>query len=120
MKKTLNAIRFAINGIRYSFTNERNVRIEIFSSILVILVGFLLKISSLHWLIIILNISFVLTAELINTAIEKFADFVSKEINPAIKIIKDIAASAVIISVIAAAFCGLIIFVPYILKLVNF
>lgn len=120
MKKTFNALKFALSGLRYSVTHERNIRIEIFSAGVVIIVGFLLKISSLHWLIVILNISFVITTELINTASEKLADVISPEINPAIKIIKDVAASAVLISVTAAAVCGLIVFVPYILKLVNF
>ncbi len=119
MKKTFKAIKFALSGLKYSFTHEKNIRIETFSAIVVIVVGFLLKISSLHWLIIILNISFVIITELINTAIEELSDVISPKIDPSVKIIKDVAAGAVIISVIAAAVCGLIVFAPYILKLIN-
>ena len=79
----------------------------------------ILKISTICWLIIVLNIGFVLTTELINTAIEKLSDMVCKEINPIVKIIKDVSAAAVIIAVLVALVCGLIIFIPSILKLYN-
>ena len=105
---------YALNGLCYAFINERNFRIEICCAFLTILLGFVLNISITSWLIIILNIGFVLTAELFNTAIEKLADLTSKDINPTIKIIKDVAAAAVIVCVISAFVCGLFIFVPII------
>ena len=119
MQKTIRAIRYAMNGLRYAFVNERNFRIEICCAFITASLAFILKISSVSWLIIILNIGFVLTAELINTAIEKLSDLVFKEINPVIKIIKDVAAAAVVVAVLVAFISGLIIFIPSILKLCN-
>lgn len=62
-----------------------------------------------------LTISFVFSCEILNTAIEKIADFVSPEWRNEIKIIKDLAAAAVLVSAIAAFIVGLIIFIPKII-----
>ena len=116
MQKTLRALKNAIHGFCYALINERNFRTEILCAVIVIAMAFVLKVSATAWLVIVLNISLVLTAELFNTAIEKLADVACKEINPIIKIIKDIAAGAVVIAVLNALVCGLIIFVPIIFK----
>ena len=56
-------------------------------------------------------------AEIINTAIEKSMDFISKEKHPQIALVKDLAAAAVLISAVAAFAIGIIIFLP---KLINY
>lgn len=117
MQKTVRAFLYALNGLRYAFVNERNFRIEIFCAIITILMAVILKIPTAYWLLLIINICFVLSAELFNTAVEKLADVACKEIDPIIKIIKDVAAAAVVIAVLSAFICGLIIFIPALLKL---
>jgi diacylglycerol kinase len=59
----------------------------------------------------------VLTAEMINTAIEKLSDIVSPQKNERIRVIKDISAAAVLLSAFIAVISGLIIFVPYLWQL---
>lgn len=119
MKKTKNAFLFALHGLRYVFVNERNFRIEIISATAVCIAAYVLHISAIEWFVVVLNIGFVISAELINTAIEKLCDLVSKEKNPLIKIVKDVAAGAVLLAAFVAFICGLIIFVPAFLKLLN-
>jgi diacylglycerol kinase len=119
MQKSFRAFVYAINGLRYAVVNERNFRIEILCAIFTIAMAFIFKITMFAWLIIVINICIVLAAELFNTAIEKLADISFKEINPIIEIIKDVAAAAVLISVLSALICGVIIFIPYIFKLIN-
>ena len=119
MKKTKNAFVFAVQGLQYAFVNERNFRIELFCAVVVCIIGYALNISSIEWLVVIMNIGFVLSAELINTAIEKLCDATTKEINPTIKIIKDVAAAAVLLAAVVAFICALIIFVPAVLKFIN-
>ena len=114
MLKTIRAFKYALQGFRYAFLEERNFRIEIFCAVVVITLGIIFKLTSIEWFIVVLNMSIVLFAELFNTAIEKLADVSSKEINPTIKIVKDVAAAAVVVSVICAFVCGLIIFIPII------
>ena len=57
----------------------------------------------------------VLSLEMINTAIERICNIVHKEPHPGIKIIKDLAAGAVLLAAFVAAICGTIIFLPKII-----
>ena len=61
----------------------------------------------------------VLILELINTAIEHLCDIVTKEIHPAIKIIKDVSAAAVLLAAAGSVVTGLIIFTPKIIELLK-
>jgi len=119
MQKFFCALKYAFNGLRYALVNERNFRIEILCAIFTIALAFIFKITMFAWLILVINICSVLAAELFNTAVEKLADISCKEINPVIEIIKDVAAAAVLLSVLSAIICGLIIFIPYIFILIN-
>ena len=119
MQKFFCALKYAFNGLRYALVNERNFRIEILCAIFTIALAFIFKITMFAWLILVINICFVLAAELFNTVVEKLADISCKEINPVIEIIKDVAAAAVLLTVLSAIICGLIIFIPYIFKLIN-
>ena len=87
--------------------------------VLVIISGFILKISITEWTICIVLFGLVITAELINTAIETTVDIVMPEKNEKAKLAKDIAAGAVLVSAIASAIIGIIIFLPKILYFVN-
>ncbi len=117
MQKTIRALGYAGSGLRAAFTTERNFKIEIACACIAIATSIFLKIEATHWVVIVLNICMVLTAELFNTAIEKLADITCTDINPAIKIVKDVAAAAVLITVLSAFVCALIIFIPYFLKM---
>ena len=117
MRKTIHAFGYALNGLRDAFKNERNFKIEIACACVAVAASIYFKIATAHWVVIVLNICMVLTAELFNTAIEKLADITCNEINPAIKIVKDVAAAAVLITVLSAFVCAFIIFIPYIFKM---
>ncbi len=119
MHKTFLAVRNALNGLRMAFKNERNFRIEICCACIALVMAILLKLNQVSWLIIVLNICLVLTAELLNTAIESLADLACKEINPVIKIIKDVSAAAVLLTALTAVVCALIIFIPAIFKILH-
>ncbi|RZL39835.1 MAG: diacylglycerol kinase family protein, partial [Pedobacter sp.] len=71
-----------------------------------------LNLSALEWIAIISAIAIVFAAEIFNSAIEKLADVVTSEINPQIKIVKDLAAAGVLVTAILAVLIGAIIFLP--------
>ena len=54
----------------------------------------------------------VISLELVNSAIEATVDIAMPEINEKAKVAKDVAAGAVLVSAIASAIIGLIIFIP--------
>ena len=117
MDKIINSFKYAISGIINSFKTERNMKIHIFITILVILTGFLLKITKIEWIICIFAIVIVLSAELFNTSIETIVDMITKERSENAKKAKDISAGAVFITAMGAAGIGLIIFIPKVMQL---
>ena len=112
MKKFLRSFKYALEGIFTGLKEEQNMKIHIAIMILVIIFGILLKISKIEWIICIALFGLVISMELINTAIENTVDLITKEKNEQAKIAKDVAAGAVLVSAIASAIIGLIIFVP--------
>jgi diacylglycerol kinase len=116
-KKRLESFKYAFNGLKIMIQEEHNFRIHIFITLCVLVAGFLLKIMTSEWIAIIFCIGLVIALEMINTAIENIADFVSPERHAMIKKIKDLSAGAVFIGAIASAIIGLIIFLPKIIAL---
>ena len=117
MKKLIKSFKYAFEGIFKVIKEEQNMKIHIAIMILVIIFGILFKISKIEWIICIALFGLVISMELINTAIENTVDLITKEKNEQAKIAKDVAAGAVLVSTIAAATIGLMIFVPKILEI---
>lgn len=108
---------YAIEGIRVNLLNERNLVIHFCFMIAVITCGLIFSISRIEWLICLLLFGIVISAELMNTAIETAIDICMPEINPKAKLAKDTAAGAVLVIAIIAAIIGLLIFIPKLLIL---
>ena len=111
-KKLINSFKCAIQGIKQAVKTERNVKIHITIMILVIIAGIVLKINTQEWIICIILFGLVISLELVNSAIEATVDIAMPEINEKAKFAKDVAAGAVLVSAIASAIIGLIIFIP--------
>ncbi len=111
-KKILNSFKYAISGVKLAFKTERNMKIYVAIIILVIMMGIILNISVVEWILCVIAIGLVVSVELINTSIEVLTDVVMPERNSKAKIVKDVAAGAVLISAISAAIIGIIVFVP--------
>ena len=109
----------ARSGIRLILKNERNFRIDLYIAIVVVILGFLFKISHTDWIAISLVISMVFVSETMNSAIEALCDTVSLEYKVNIKYAKDVSAGAVLVSVLVSVITGLIVFVPYIMEFVK-
>ena len=111
-KKLINSFKYAIEGFVSSFKTERNMKIHVLAMVIVIVLGFYLKINLIEWCFIALAIALVIGAELFNTAIETIVDMVSPEKNPKAKLAKDISAAAVLALAVGAVVIGTIIFIP--------
>lgn len=110
--KRLKSFVFAFNGLKILFKEEHNSRIHLIATIIVIFVSIFFELNTFEWIAIIFSIGLALSAEIINTAIENIANFLTIENNNKIKIIKDLSAAAVLISALTAFTIGLIIFLP--------
>lgn len=114
----LKSFYYAFQGIKVNILTERNLAIHFCVMLLVIVCGFTFKISTTEWLICILLFGFVITLELVNTAIETAIDICKPEINPKAKLAKDTAAGAVLVVAIVAVIVGIIIFGPKIINVI--
>ncbi len=108
----------AFNGIVCSIKSQKNIKIHIAAAIIVIGFGFFFNITLIEWCVLIITIALVIAAEIFNTAIEWFCDFVEPNHHEKIGLIKDAAAGAVLVLSITAVAVGLIIFLPKILNYV--
>ncbi|TFJ94084.1 diacylglycerol kinase family protein [Lentibacillus salicampi] len=108
----------AWNGIKAATRTEGNFRIHLITAFAVISAGIFFRLTVIKWLMIIVAIGFVLAVELLNTAIEKMLDYLKPDIHPHAKVIKDLAAGAVLVSAMTAAVVGLLVFLPEIYELV--
>lgn len=115
----IRSLRFAFNGIFLFFRRERNGQIQGVLAVLAIAAGFFFDITRTEWLALLLCIGLVISLEMLNSAIERICNLYTTEFHPAIKIIKDVAAAAVLWSALVALAVGLLIFVPHFLRLLH-
>ncbi len=77
------------------------------------MLGVLWRVSADDWRWLVVAITLVLVAELLNTAFEHLCDVVQPELHASVKAAKDVAAGAVLVASIGAAVIGALIFWPY-------
>ncbi len=82
------------------------------AAILVIVAGVVFRLAPWEWVSILLCIGGVISVECMNSAIERLADRVTREIDPLIKLAKDYGSAAVLVLVLVSAGVGAVIFGP--------
>ncbi len=115
----IKSIGYAWQGIKYCFTSEKNFRTEVIISLITTIAAIVFKIGVSEWLAILFCSALVLSLEIINTSIEKLSNVVTTSIHPVIKLVKDMAAGAVLLVSIISLIIATIIFLPKIEFLIN-
>lgn len=110
---------YAFAGVRHLLCTQRNAQIHSFFGSFAVILGFLLQIGREEWLVLLLTIGLVFTAEGVNTAIEAVVDLASPDYHPLAKVAKDVAAGTVLLAAITALVIGLVLFIPHLLPLLN-
>jgi len=110
VKRLFDSFNYAIEGIVYAVRTQRNMVIHMVAALFVLTACFFYDLSKEELLIIIITITLVITAEMINTAIESAIDATTNYYHPLAKIAKNTAAGAVMITAINAVAIGYIIF----------
>jgi len=120
MKIFFRSVVFALQGIKQFFSRDRNGKIQFVFGATAILLGFTVSLTSFQWLLVLFCIGLVISLEMINSAIERYCDLVTTNFHPGIKVIKDVAAGAVLVASITSLIIGLIIFIPALVQFLNF
>jgi diacylglycerol kinase (ATP) len=111
--KRAKSFTHASRGVWVFLKATHNAWIHVVILILAIILGIYLGITKTEWMMLVFAAGLVLAAEAFNTAIEIDIDLTSPNFHQYARDTKDVAAGAVLISAIAAAIIGLMIFVPY-------
>jgi undecaprenol kinase len=99
-------VLYAINGLGTAWRRESSFRTQMALASLTIVALIILRPAITWWAIIVLTISFVLAAELMNSVVEGLIDHLHPDRHPEIRIIKDMAAATVLLASIGALMIG--------------
>ncbi len=112
MKSFADSVKFALKGLRAAWSGK-NFRIQVAVACVVVVCGAAFSITPTEWLVVLLLVGMVLSAELMNSALEQLVDLISPEFHPVAGRVKDLAAGAVLLLAIISAIAGVVIFLPY-------
>ena len=119
--KLVRSFKYAVEGLKL-VKREYNMKIHLSVALVIVLLGLFFSISKFEWIAVILSIGLVISAEVMNTAVEEAMNLhtsVHPETYPKAGRPKDIGAAAVLVASVIAAVVGLIIFVPYFLAFLQ-
>ena len=112
LSKFLRSFRIGFLGFAHAVRSEQNMRIHCVAGLGTIAAGFVFALSAWEWIAIVFCIGLVISAECLNTAVERLADRVSRDSDPLIKQAKDCGSAAVLVLAIMAAAVGVLVFGP--------
>ena len=110
----IDSVNCAIDGIFWATRTQKHMRRHFLSALVLLFAVLFLKVTALEFTLLAVSVSFVLFAELMNTAVEAVVDLVSPGYHPVAKIAKDVAAGGVLVAAIGAAVMGYLILSHYI------
>lgn len=110
MQKLFKSFGWAMNGLCTVWREEMNFRIELFVGLAVVALGFYFKLELIEWVVIVGCITAVLSAEMVNTAIEDLCNKVEPNTDPVIGKVKDIMGGFVFTVALGVAIVGALIF----------
>ena len=106
----------ALHGIRLGVLGERSFKIHIPAAMAVVIAGFWFRVTPGEWQTLVLCIALVLSLEMMNSGLERLAKAITRDRNVHVGAALDMAAGAVLLASIGAAVCGLLVFLPYVLR----
>lgn len=109
----LETLNCAIEGILYAFKTQKHVRVHFAIAAVVLAASLFLKLTVTEFILCAFSVILLLFAELFNTAIEETVNLIEEKHHETARRAKDVAAGAVLISSIAAALMGYVVFTKY-------
>lgn len=104
------SFKYAFRGIVYCVNNERNMRIHTVAALYVFVFSLFFEMSRTSYAAVFLAVAMVMAAELFNTVAEELCDMSAASFNPVVRIVKDMAAGAVLVCAVFAVAVGICVF----------
>ncbi|MBR3264962.1 MAG: diacylglycerol kinase [Erysipelotrichaceae bacterium] len=105
----------SFNGLKLAL-KHRAVMVQFILGLMALIGGFIIRLDHYEWLAFIICIAMVITAEIINTAIEKIGDYLNSEYDERIKTIKDLSSGGVLVASLGALAVCILCVIERILK----
>jgi diacylglycerol kinase (ATP) len=115
----IRSFRHAGHGALLTLRSQHNAWVHAAATVAVVIAGFVFQVTRIEWCLLVFACAAVWTAEALNTAFEFLADATTKEFHPVIKQAKDVAAGAVLITAVAAAVVGAMVFLPHLASTIG-
>jgi len=110
----LKSANFAIEGILQGARTQKHMRYHFFSAATVLVMSYVLGVTRMEFILLALAVILVISAEMLNSAIEAVVDLLSPAYAEKARIAKDIAAGAVFVTAFGSAVLGYVILFPYV------
>lgn len=107
-----NSCGHACRGIGFAIHSQKNLRVHLLFAAAALAAAVALKFSPVRLVLVVMTITSVIVAELLNTALEFAMDLVEARHHPVVKTAKDIAAGGVFLAVCSSVIIGLLLFGP--------
>jgi diacylglycerol kinase (ATP) len=108
MKRLYSATVNSLRGLRFGISTEAALREEMMLLVAGVLLGFVVAPSAIWYVLMVGSLLVLLAVECLNTAIEKLADYVTRERHAEIRSIKDLGSAAVLCAICLAGLTWLI------------
>lgn len=112
LHRHLKGYTYAAKGVSYTLRTQTNIWVHLALTIVALTLAYWLDFTLEQYLILVLTIGLVISAELFNTAIEELVNLTTPEQSLQAGVVKDIAAGAVLITAVIALMVGFLLFFP--------
>jgi diacylglycerol kinase len=112
VRSRLTSFKNAIIGWWHVIRTQQNAWIHAVATVATLVMAFWLQIPLRDWVVLIIIIAMVWTAEFLNTALEIVVDLASPNLHPLARVGKDVGAAAVLIAAGSAVIIGLLLLGP--------
>lgn len=110
VRNIIDSFNYAVSGIITAIKTEKSMRLHYIIAVIVLLSSLFFDFNRTEFLLLLFAVSLVVVSEMINTAIERTIDLITKEFHPLARLVKDVAAGAVLIATINSVIVGYLLF----------
>lgn len=110
LRGLIESFNYAIAGFIYAVRTQRNMKIHMVATILILVFSLFTNITKVELLLLLFAITLVIAAELFNTAVESAIDATTNYYHPLAKVAKNTSAAAVLVTAVNAVVVGYFIF----------
>ncbi len=106
----LDSFNYALAGFVHALSTQRNMVIHCLTAVAVLVLGYYFQLPTGELAVLVVTVGLVISAEMINTALEVVVDLITEEYHPLAKTAKNVAAGSVLLTALAATIVGFLLF----------